>query len=142
MNKELRPLLVTMPIQIKGYDIDVMGIVSNIVYIRWVEDLRMKFLDLYWPFEEMLKKDQSPILAETHVQYKIPLTIYDRPVGQLWISDLGKAKWAVSFEIASEKGIHCKGQQNGYFFDLKKKRPVPLPDELKEQYRRETGNRN
>jgi len=132
-------MLVEMPIKVNGYDIDVMGIVSNIVYIRWIEDLRMKFLDLYWPFEEMLENDQSPILAETHVQYKLPVTIYDRPEGKLWVSELGRAKWTVTFEIVSAKGVHCRGHQNGYFVNLKTSRPVPLPEELRKKFREESA---
>ena len=33
--------LVEMPLKVQGYDIDVAGIVSNIVYVRWLEDLRL-----------------------------------------------------------------------------------------------------
>ncbi len=31
-----KPLLIEMPIKINFYDIDAMGIVSNIVYVRWL----------------------------------------------------------------------------------------------------------
>jgi len=45
--QSVRPMLIQKPLKINGYDIDVMGIVSNIVYIRWFEDLRFEFLDRY-----------------------------------------------------------------------------------------------
>jgi hypothetical protein len=78
----VRPILIQKPLKINGYDIDVMGIVSNIVYIRWFEDLRFEFLDRYWPFENMLKSNRSPVLSTTHVKYRYPLTIYDRLVSE------------------------------------------------------------
>ena len=62
MSSSLRPLELELPITIQGYDIDVMGIVSNTVYPRWCEDLRMHWLATYWPFQDMLKSDQAPIL--------------------------------------------------------------------------------
>lgn len=88
----VRPILIQKPLKINGYDIDVMGIVSNIVYIR-----------------------------------------------MLWISDLGRAKWTVSIEIATEESINCTGTQTGFFLDLTTKRPVPLPTELRKEYERLTS---
>lgn len=38
-------LVVEKEIEVNGYDIDVMGVVSNIVYIRWFEDLRIVFIN-------------------------------------------------------------------------------------------------
>ena len=40
-------LEVQRPLRVKPYDIDVVGVVSNIVYVRWMEDLRMAMLDGY-----------------------------------------------------------------------------------------------
>jgi len=135
-----RPLLIEMPFKVNGYDIDVMGIVSNIVYIRWFEDMRFKFLDTHWPYEEMLENNQSPILSETRARYKKPLTIFDKPHGCLWVVELGRAKWTIELEISSEKGIHCTGSQSGYFIDINQKRPVPLPGELINRYKAAGGN--
>ena len=138
-DRSVRPMMVEKPLRVNGYDIDVMGIVSNIVYVRWFEDLRYKFLDTYFPFEEMLAIQISPILAKTEIEYKYPLTIYDKPLGRVWVADFGRAKWHVSFEIETEQRMHCVGMQTGYFFDLEKKRPVPIPDRLLEHYAAEQG---
>ena len=37
------------PLPIRTYDIDFAGIVSNIVFIRWLEDLRLGLLDQAYP---------------------------------------------------------------------------------------------
>lgn len=137
-NLPSRPLMVEMPIKVNSYDIDVMGIVSNIVYVRWFEDLRFHFLDTWYPFQEMLKEQFSPILSRTEINYKKPLTIYDQPVGQVWLSGIERARWEVSLEIKTEKKLHCTGVQNGYFFNVERKRPVPVParfHELMEAFR-------
>ena len=39
-----RKLVAERNFEVNGYDIDAMGIVSNIVYIRWFEDLRTDFI--------------------------------------------------------------------------------------------------
>jgi hypothetical protein len=40
--------------QVRTYDIDYAGIVSNIVYIRWLEDLRLALLDQHVPLESFV----------------------------------------------------------------------------------------
>ncbi len=139
--KELRPLLVEKPIRINGYDIDVLGIVSNIVYVRWFEDLRHHFLDKYWPYEEMIKINQSPVLAKTELEYKYPLTIHDKPVGRVWVAHFGRGKWEMCFEISIGNKIACKGKQTGYVIDTNRMKPIPIPEGLRQQYEIELQKR-
>ncbi len=127
-------MLVEKPLKVNGYDIDIMGIVSNIVYVRWFEDLRTHFLDKYWPFETMLQANQSPILFKTEVVYRHPITIYDKPLGRVWVANLGRAKWEMEFEIESNGRIHCTGKQIGYVYHVEQKKPVSLPPEFVEMY--------
>ncbi len=127
-----KPMLVEHQFRVQAYDIDVMGIMSNIVYIRWFEDLRFLLLDKYWSYEEMLKIGQSPILSKTEVEYKRPLTIFDQPMGQLWMSDLTKSRWTINIEIKADDKLICSGKQMGYFYDMNRKRPVAIPKELQE----------
>ena len=38
-----------LPLRVQTYDIDFAGIVSNIVFIRWLEDLRLGLMDEAYP---------------------------------------------------------------------------------------------
>lgn len=136
MCDSFRPLLLERPIFIYGYDIDAMGIVSNLVYIRWFEDLRSAFLEKYYPFSRMIEEGIAPILSKTGAEYINPLRISDSPVGRVWISFLKRSRWETRFEIEVNGKIHCQGIQEGYFFDLKRSRPVPAPPEIHEHYRK------
>ncbi|MBV6646102.1 MAG: acyl-CoA thioesterase [Cyclobacteriaceae bacterium] len=122
-----KPLLLQKEISVNGYDIDVLGIVSNIVYVRWFEDLRMYFLDTYYPFQELFEEGKSPVLTDTQVKYHHPLTIHDHPLGEVWMSNVNRSKWECSFEIKAGKRIHCSGVQSGYFVNVESKRPTPIP---------------
>lgn len=128
------PMLVEKDFKVNAYDIDVMGIVSNIVYIRWFENLRFGLLDQFWPYEEMLRPGQSPILAKTTAEYHRPVTIFDRPQGKLWVSNLTRSRWEVALEITIEGKVACSGHQIGYFYDMNKKKPVPIPEALRLRY--------
>ncbi len=134
-----RALLLEMPIKIQFYDIDAMGIVSNIVYIRWFEDLRMKFLETHLSIQDLMKQGLSPILRETQIDYKRPLTIFDQPVGYIWVADLEHARWNIELEIVCNKRVYCKGNQKGYFVSLDSKRPVEIPEKLRTIYEKELG---
>ena len=130
-----RAMLIEMPIKIRAYDIDAVGIVSNIVYIRWFEDLRHEFLDKYYPFESMILEGKSPLLMKTEVEYLSPLTIHDKPTGRLWADKFGKTKWNLALEILCGTTIKCKGKQTGCFFSLESGRPTPFPDWFLQTYK-------
>lgn len=122
-----RKLVAERHISVNGYDIDAMGIVSNIVYVRWFEDLRTDFIDQYMSYPEMMKQDLSPILMHTDIDYKLPITIYDQPVGRCYLSRVSKLRWEFEFEIMSGDQVHCIGRQFGTFFDLKKQKVAKVP---------------
>jgi acyl-CoA thioester hydrolase len=132
-----QPMMVEQNIPIRAYDVDAMGIVGNIVYVRWFEDLRHAFLDRYYPYHEMMGLNLSPVLIKTEVIYKAPLTIRDTPVGKCWMSNLGRTKWEMTFEIYSHDTLYCVGKQVGCIFDLEKNRAAPIPDRIIEEYKRE-----
>lgn len=73
-----RPLYVDLPITVMTYDIDFMGIVSNISYVRWLEDLRLHFLDVHYPLQKLVSEFIVPILTKTHIEYKRSIRMYDR----------------------------------------------------------------
>ena len=127
-----RPLLLTKDIPVNVYDIDALGIVSNIVSVRWFEDLRMHFLYTFYPFQELLKDHKSPVLKETHVDYQYPITIMDKIQGHVWMSEVTKSKWTYAFDIFSGAKVHATGTQIGYFIDVERKRPVRIPERFKE----------
>jgi hypothetical protein len=56
---------VELQFKVQTYDIDFAGIVSNQVYIRWLEDLRLEFLDTYAPLDRLLADGLVPVLVST-----------------------------------------------------------------------------
>ncbi|TKG95975.1 acyl-CoA thioesterase [Puteibacter caeruleilacunae] len=127
-------IYVEQELKVMAYDIDAMGIVSNIVYVRWFEDLRMLLLDEHMPYNEIIALNISPILMKTEVQYKTPLTIQSSPKGRCTISNMGGTKWEMEFKIYSGDIIHCTGKQVGCFYDLQTKRPTIAPEKLRNAY--------
>ncbi len=129
-----RPMLTQTDIMVKAYEIDSVGIVSNIVYIKWFEDLRHLFLAKYYPYSDMMRSGISPMLVKTEAEYKAPLTITDRPTARSWVSKMGRVKWEITIEVLLGDTLCCVGRQLGCFYDINKKCVTPIPERLQKAY--------
>ncbi|WP_017316604.1 acyl-CoA thioesterase [Mastigocladopsis repens] len=129
-----RRMQVELAIPVQTYDIDFVGIVSNIVYIRWLEDLRLKFLDEHWQLNKQFEQGYAPILAGTEIEYKRPIKLFDKVIGRLWLNNLGRLKWTVQAEILSNNELAAIATQKGAFVNLQNGRPIPIPEELQKKY--------
>jgi acyl-CoA thioester hydrolase len=54
------PIRLAFPV--KTYDVDFAGIVSNIVYVRWLEDLRLELLARTCPLARLVAEGIGPVL--------------------------------------------------------------------------------
>ncbi len=124
----------SVELQIKTYDIDFAGVVSNIVYVRWLEDLRLAMLAKHYPLDAQLNQGFAPAVLQTRIDYKKALSLFDSIHGRIWVSDIQKIKWVVNYEIIHDTAIAASAEQTGLFVGLTRKRPVPVPDDLKNKY--------
>lgn len=129
--EEIRPLLIEWPIVVRTYDVDFANIVHNIVYFRWLEDMRSEILADVLPIDEILATGVSPILTRTTIEYRLPVRIGDPVVGRMWVSSLTNTRWELAAEISAGDNLCTIARQNGYFADLKTLRPVRVPEKLK-----------
>jgi hypothetical protein len=60
--------------RVQTYDIGFAGI-SNIVFIRWLEDLRLGLMEQTYALMRALAEDAAPILLATRILYRRPVTI-------------------------------------------------------------------
>jgi acyl-CoA thioester hydrolase len=124
-------MLVELDFPIRTYDIDFAGIVSNIVYIRWLEDLRLTMLaQHYRPLPEILLTGIVPILINTDISYKQQITIHDRAIGKMWIEEVGNLRCTLAAEISSTGRLAAQAKQTVVFIDLATRRPVRMPTEF------------
>jgi acyl-CoA thioester hydrolase len=124
-------------INVASYDIDFAGIVSNISYIRWLEDLRLAWLGKYFSLSNQIDAGFIPILLETNVQYQHAIRMFDNVKGGMWISRFHSHKWKVKAEFVVNEKIMAIAEQKGVFVDRIKWRPIRIPEELKKLYKRE-----
>jgi len=135
-----RPFYIESDIHIRAYEIDAMGIVSNIVYVKWFEDLRHLMLDKYYPYTDMMGEKKSPLLMKTEIEYIRPLTIMDFPKGRLWFSKMGQTKWVIEIEIFFGDTLYCKGRQTGCFYDIANSKITAFPEWFMDEYKSQTAD--
>ena len=108
-------------------DTDFMGIVNNIVYVRWFEELRTRLLEDVFSLSDMLKQGESLILHETHIRHFRPLTLESDPLGRVWMEEVGHTLWKMRFEISDNGARCCNAWQRGCYYDIGKQRPAHFP---------------
>lgn len=130
-----RVMEVSLSFPVRTYDIDFAGVVSNIVYIRWLEDLRLTILEQYYPLEKLLDAGLAPTLVETRIRYLQPVTIQDRPQGRMWVTRLRRLKFEFYAEFSVGDQVRTTADQVGCLIDMSSGNPAPFPDEFRAVYR-------
>jgi acyl-CoA thioester hydrolase len=133
----MRPLRVRMPIKIQTYDIDFAAHVNNQVYVRWLEDLRMELLRVYYPIERLMAEGLAPILASTEIHYKRPLVLGDAPVGEVWVARLGAATVQLHAEITHGEHLCAHATQRLVLLHLQTQKPVRWPAAFRAAFEQE-----
>jgi acyl-CoA thioester hydrolase len=134
------PLFVARAFVVRTYDVDFASIVHNLVYIRWLEDLRLDLLQPHLPMEQMLHSGYSPILTHTEIDYIHPISLGDPVHGKMWVSELGRTRWALQAEFKTGDTLASRATQRGYFADLQTLRPVRAPERLQALWQKTDGN--
>jgi acyl-CoA thioester hydrolase len=115
------------------YDIDFAGIVSNISYIRWLEDLRNLFAAQTLSIGDALQRGIAPALMHTEIDYLAPVRFPDTLTGRMWLAEQGRSKWvlAAEFQRQGTNQIVARANQIGVFISLETLRPIRLPEEYR-----------
>ena len=119
---------------VRTYDIDFAGIVSNIVFIRWLEDLRLELMDRAYKLTRALADDIAPVLLSTEIHYRRPVMIADALVGRMRIKELRRVRWRLAAEFAVGGVLCAEAEQQGLFMRLSTRRPIAIPEPIRRYY--------
>jgi len=130
MGTHKKPFLVNIHFTVKTYDIDAAHHVSNIVYIRWLEDLRFRILEEYLPLDRLMEKSLTPVILRTEINYIQAVKLFDNPTGMMWMEKLENLRFYLAAEFTVGGKVVCDARQTGVFIDIEKQRPSRIPPEL------------
>jgi len=112
------------------YDIDIEDHVNNIVYVRWLEDLRMTWLDRYFPMKLMLDKGFAPALLETNIRYLRAIHLFEKVTGLVWVGKVGPVRSRLEFEFVVDGQTAAEAYQNLVWIAVKTGKPTRTPKKL------------
>lgn len=107
---------------VNTYDIDIAGHVNNIVYIRWLEELRVSLFNKFLPISGLLSKGLFPVVVSTNISYKKQLLLDDRPQGRIWIEKMYKGIFILKAEITVDHSCAAAATQKCVIINLKTNR--------------------
>lgn len=125
-----RLLKVDMEIFVGTYDIDFAQHVSNIVYLRWFEALRLKIFEEFYPLEELMNDGFVPIITSHFIEYKRAVKLFDKPHGHMWIDSVSKARLKFRGEIRVDGELATQAIHEGIFLTASTMKPSKIPAKI------------
>lgn len=125
--------MLILPIRPSFYDLDFGGVANNIAYLRWMEDARTKLInESPLPLEQLMALRTLPVVRRTQVDYHSPLRVGEEALLEVGLVEIGRSAWTFSFRFVRtfDQLQLVTGTQNGCFFHLDRRRPVPIPPEI------------
>lgn len=123
----MKSLYIEHDIRVNTYDIDFAGHVSNTVYLCWLEEMRLKMFDIYCPLKQFIDRGVTPVLTSTEIHYKKPIKLFEKPLGKMWVSDLGLTTLTIEAEIYLGDTLTTRAKHVGVFVDMAKMKPIRVP---------------
>ena len=129
-----KPLLTKIDLSVRTYDIDFNGHVSNIVYVRWLEDMRNIAFEKIMGLKACVELGYMPVLVSTNISYKQSINLFDKPCGYLWVKSHGRISFEFEEEIIVEGKVCASAVQVVVFLDSLTGRPIRLPQIIQEKF--------
>lgn len=123
----MKALYLEHDITVSTHEIDFAGHVSNIVYLRWLEDMRLKMFDIYCPLQNFMALGQTPVLLSSEIRYHKPIRLFEKPRGKMWVSELTMTTLTIEAEIYLGDVQTTSAKHVGVFVDIAKMRPIRVP---------------
>jgi acyl-CoA thioester hydrolase len=121
------PVRITLPVA--WGEMDAMGHVNNVVYLRWFESVRMVYLERIGLMAHMQEHGIGPILAETRCRFRIPLEYPDEVEVGARVAKLETDRFLMEYAVASRNHGRIAAEGDGlivtFDYDAKRKAPVP-----------------
>jgi acyl-CoA thioester hydrolase len=122
----------SMRFVIHPYDIDVVGIVSNIVYVRWLEDLRFDLLGRRQIVRVLQELQIGHVVVHTEIDYRASLRFGQKCTGRMELAAIGRTsvRFVAVFSDRKETAV-TEAAQVCVFIDDASGKPVLIPDKLR-----------
>lgn len=121
-----------MPILATAADIDELGHVSNLVYLRWVLDVAMGHTRaLGWDHPQYRALGAIFVVRRHEIDYVAQVREGEQLIGETWVDQFRLASCIRKTELRRGDQIVAKGATTWAMMSLSTGRPVKIPEDLR-----------
>ncbi len=132
--------IIATEVPVYTLDIDLAGIVSNVVYLRWAEIWRMEVLHrMGFTLDHMLQGGLVPTVVRHEINYRRPVRLADDRVRlEGWVERLGRTSVTLWMEtrVAGSGQLCCENRQVMVIVDGRTGQAAEMPREYREALER------
>jgi len=103
---------------VNTYDIDIAGHVNNIVYVRWLEDMRNELFSQSFSLEKLLEVNHYPVVVSSEIKYKRQIKLFDKPLGKMFMQSYSHGLIVLKAEIIVDNTLAFVATQKCVFMNL------------------------
>jgi acyl-CoA thioester hydrolase len=121
-------------IKVRWNELDANGHVNNMYYHSYFDQARIEaFADAGVDRTRMLELGIGPVIYRSEIDYRKELKHPDYALLSTWFVEGERARGVVMQTLESERDerLVATARFNGFFMDLRRGRPVPMPDEIR-----------
>lgn len=130
IKQKTKPLVVETDFIVTTYDIDIAGHLNNVVYVRWLEDLRRILFDKHYPVKNLLGQNLYPVIASTNIKYKRQIKLFDKPKGFMWLKKIDRIILNLSAEFIVGNSLAASAEQKCVIYNLETNHMVKPPEKI------------
>jgi acyl-CoA thioester hydrolase len=124
-----------LPITATAADIDELGHVSNLVYVRWVLDVAMAHSRAVgWDFDDYKRLGSVFVVRRHEIDYLASVTEGEQLVAETWVDGWKQVSVLRRTEIKRGDTVVARGASTWAFLSLGSGRPQRIPDELRARF--------
>lgn len=126
-----------LPITVTEPDIDELGHVSNLVYLRWVLDVAMAHsTSLGWDHARYRAHGGVFVVRRHELDYLGQVTLGQALVAETWVDEWRAASCIRKTEIVRDGTVVARAATTWAFMSFASGRPVRIPDDIVALFKR------
>lgn len=131
-NETIYPVKIQIPVA--WGEMDALGHVNNMVYLRYFENARIYYFDaIKMPVVQAGISTEGPILANSHCDYLRPVTFPDTIQAEVGCNRIGNSSFNLVYRLWSDaqQQYVAKGETVVVYYNYKAGSSAPLSEELR-----------
>lgn len=131
----MKRLVYTSRIPVRWGDMDAFGHVNNTVYFRYMEQVRIEWMESFYNMQSLL--ETGPVLVSTQCNYLHPVKYPDQVEVQLYLGKVGRSSFETHYQmyrLDADRTLCADGSGTVVWVDRSTEKSIALPETVRAQF--------